>query len=111
MFHNSSVRVPLLITDPAPAADVTRAMVSEALVEVIGLAPSFVQTFGGPALPHILEGRFLMPLLHGLSSEWRKVAIREYDYAFDLARVNLAVPIAAARLYMVYDGRSKIHPC
>lgn len=107
LFHSPSVKVPLIIADPSPAADATRGTVSDALVEMIDLAPTFVESFGGPALPHILEGRSLLPLLQGQAPAWRKVVISEYDYAFDLARVNLAVPIPEARLYMVFDGRFK----
>ena len=107
LFHTPSVQVPLIIADPSPAADATRGRVCDALVEMIDLAPTFVETFGGPALPHILEGRSLLPLLRGESPEWRKVAISEYDYAFDLARIKLQVTVPDARLYMVYDGRFK----
>lgn len=107
LFHAPSVQVPLIIADPSPAANATRGTTCEALVEMIDLAPTFVEAFGGAALPHILEGRSLMPLLRGERPEWRKVAISEYDYAFDLARIKFAVPIPEARLYMVYDGRFK----
>ena len=107
LFHTPSVQVPLIIADPSPAADATRGTTCDALVEMIDLAPTFVETFGGPALPHILEGRSLVPLLQGQSPVWRKVAISEYDYAFDLARIKLQVPVPDARLYMVYDGRFK----
>ena len=107
LFHNQSVQVPLIIADPSPQADATRGTVCPALVEMIDLAPTFVETFGGAALPHILEGRSLVPLLRGQMPEWRGVVISEYDYAFDLARVKLAVPVPDARLYMVYDGRFK----
>lgn len=107
LFHNQSVQVPLIIVDPAPQADPTRGMVLDALVEMIDLAPTFVEAFGGAPAPHILEGRSLLPLLHGASPEWRRVVISEYDYAFDLARIKLHVPVPEARLYMVYDGRFK----
>jgi len=107
LFHSPSVKVPLIIADPSPAANATRGAVSDALVEMIDLAPTFVETFGGPSLSHILEGRSLLPLLQGQTPPWRKVVISEYDYAFDLARVNLDVPIPDARLYMVFDGRFK----
>lgn len=107
LFHTPSVRVPLIIADPSSAATVTRGTVCDALVEMIDLAPTFVETFGGAAVPHVLEGRSLMPLLRGERPEWRKVAISEYDYAFDLARIRFDVPIPDARLYMVYDGRFK----
>ena len=107
LFHDQSVRVPLIIADPSAQADVTRGTVSDALVEMIDMAPTFVEAFGGEPAPHILEGRSLLPLLHGQAPEWRRVVISEYDYAFDLARIKLAVPVAEARLYMVYDGRFK----
>jgi arylsulfatase A-like enzyme len=107
LFHTPSVQVPLIVADPSPAADATRGTTCDALVEMIDLAPTFVETFGGAAVPHVLEGRSLMPLLRGERPEWRKVAISEYDYAFDLARIKFDVPIPDARLYMVFDGRFK----
>ena len=107
LFHTPSVQVPLVIADPSPACDATRGTVCDALVELIDLAPTFVEAFGGASLPHILEGRSLLPLLHGKATDWRRVVISEYDYAFDLARIKLAVPVPEARLYMVFDGRFK----
>jgi arylsulfatase A-like enzyme len=74
---------------------------------MIDLAPTFLEAFGGPPQPHILEGRSLMPWLHGKTPDWRATAISEYDYAFDLARIRLSVPLPDARLYMVTDGRWK----
>ena len=108
LFHDQSVRVPLIICDPAPNADGTRGTSSDALVEMIDLAPTFLETFGGEPQPHILEGRSLVPLLHGRTPvSWRRYVISEYDYAFDMARIKLEVPIPDARLYMVCDGRWK----
>ena len=108
LFHDVSSRVPLIICDPSAQADSTRGTTSDALVEMIDLAPTFLDYCGGAPKPHILEGRSLLPLLHGRAPlEWRKFAISEYDYSMDLARINLNVPIAEARLYMVTDGRWK----
>jgi len=107
MFHDASVRVPLIIVDPSSAADATRGTTSAALVEMIDLAPTFLDHIGGAAQPHILEGRSLLPLLHDQTPAWRQHVISEYDYAFDLARVKLQVPVPDARLYMVFDGRFK----
>ncbi len=107
LFHDMSVRVPLIISDPSPGADATRGTVCDALVEAIDLAPTFVEWFGGRPKPHWLEGRSLLPLLHRQSHEWRRAAISEYDYAFDLARLKLKVPVPEARMYMVTDGRWK----
>ncbi|MFT5115222.1 MAG: arylsulfatase A-like enzyme [Parasphingorhabdus sp.] len=107
LFHDMSVRVPLIVVDPSKAADVTRGTVSETLVEAIDLVPTFVDYFGGDEQPHILEGRSLLPLLRGQQTEWRSHVISEYDYAFDLARINLKVSVPNARMYMVFDGRWK----
>ena len=108
LFHDASVRVPLIIADPSPAADATRGTASAALVEAIDLAPTFVATMGGTPASHVLEGRSLLPILHGQAvNTGRSHVISEYDYAFDLARVKLKVPVPEARLYMVFDGRFK----
>lgn len=108
LFHDQSVRVPLIIADPSPAADKTRGTTCDALVEMIDLAPTFVENFGGAAVPHILEGRSLLPLLHSRKpKEWRQYSISEYDFAFDMARITLKSPIPDARAYMVTDGRWK----
>ena len=108
LFHDASVRVPLIIADPSPLSDPTRGTVSSALIEAIDLAPTFVEAMGGKPAAHILEGHSLLPLLHGNAhNTGRNHAISEYDYAFDLARIKLSVPVPEARLYMVYDGRFK----
>ena len=64
-FQDASTKVPLIIYDPSPEADATRGTVSDALVEAIDLAPTFVEVAGGEAAPHILEGESLIPILHG----------------------------------------------
>jgi len=82
LFHDQSVRVPLIVYDPRREADATRGVVSDHLVEGIDLAPTFLEFFGGSAKPHILEGRSLSPLLHARGAvPWRQYAISEYDYA------------------------------
>ena len=65
LFHDQSAKIPLIVIDPSREADATRGTVSDALVEAIDLAPTFIDYFGGKPPDHILEGRSLMPLLHG----------------------------------------------
>jgi len=81
--------------------------VSDKLVEGIDLAPTFQDFFGGPAKPHIYEGRSLQPLLHGQDVVWRDHCISEYDYATRDARRMVGVDQNDARLVMVFDGRWK----
>jgi arylsulfatase A-like enzyme len=107
LFHECSVKVPLIVVDPSPAADVTRGRTCDALVEAIDLAPSFVAWFGGTPQPNIMEGRSLLPWLHGMAPPWRPAVFSEYDYSMQSARLALGQPIADCRLFMVFDGRWK----
>ena len=109
LFHDPSVKVPLIVYDPRPEADATRGTVRDELVECIDLAPTFLGYFGGPELPHVLEGRNLDPLLHapGAPGEWRRYAISEYDYATREARLLIGNAQEDARLIMIRDARWK----
>ena len=108
LFHEQSAKIPLIVIDPSAAADSTRGTVSDALVEAIDLAPTFIDYFGSKPPDHILEGRSLLPLLHGdTPADWRKVVFSEYDYAMQDVRVMLNQPIERCRLFMVFDGRWK----
>ncbi len=106
-FHDCTVRVPLIIADPHPEADATRGTVCEALVEGVDLAPTFLSYFGGEAKPHILEGRDLIPILHGTPHKWREVAISEYDYGRLPACAELGVNPGDAQLVMCVGARWK----
>ncbi|MEP4195153.1 MAG: alkaline phosphatase family protein [Aliishimia sp.] len=111
LFHDASARVPLIVVDPDAAADRTRGTVDTRLVEAIDLAPTFVDWMGGKVKPEILEGRSLLPLLHGQDLPWREVCFSEYDYSWRGARKALEVPISDARLVMAFDGRWKYVHC
>lgn len=111
LFHDQSVRVPLIIYDPRKEADATRGTVCEELIEGIDLAPTFLDYFGGEALPHILEGRDLTPLLHGKQVQWRQYAISEYDYATREARQIIGNAQDDARLIMICDKQWKYVHC
>ena len=107
LFHECVARVPLIIADPSAEADPTRGKASDALVEAIDLAPTFLSFLGGVPKPHILEGASLLPLLHGRNEWRRRFVISEYDYAMLDVRVALDRAPAECRLFMVFDGRWK----
>jgi len=107
LFHEPSVKVPLIIRDPSDAAHPTRGTTCDALVEAIDLAPTFLEVAGGEARPHILEGRSLLPWLYGDTPEWRDYAVSEYDYASNPAAARLAKDPSSARLFMIADARWK----
>ena len=108
LFHEPSVKVPLIIYDPRAAANTTRGTACDALVESIDLAATFVDAAGGHIPDHILEGKSLMPWLNGETPKWRKFVISEYDYSATPQAANLGVEPRDARLFMVYDGRYKL---
>jgi len=109
LFHEMSVKVPLIIADPDAAYDATRGTACDELVEQIDLAPTFVEMAGGAAAGHILEGRSLLPLLEGGSpDDWREYVISEYDYSVTPMAAKLGMESHQARLFMVFDGRHKM---
>lgn len=109
LFHDQSVKIPLIIYDPRSEADTTRGTTCDALVEAIDLAPTFVEFAGGEVPAHILEGRSLMPWLHSKPpTDWRQYVISEFDYSTSSQAVDLGLEPRDARLFMVFDGRYKL---
>lgn len=108
LFHEPSVKIPLIISDPRAEADPTRGTACNALVESIDLAPTFVDFAGGKIPDHILEGHSLLPWLRGEQPEWRKFVVSEYDYSLTPQCQQLGLSMRDARLFMVFDGRYKM---
>ncbi|MGE0629822.1 MAG: alkaline phosphatase family protein [Hyphomicrobiaceae bacterium] len=110
MFHDCSVKVPLIVCDPSPESDAARGRTCDDLVEAIDLLPTFIEAMGGDASTqsHRLEGRSLMPFLRGEQPRsWRTHVISEYDYSVSPTVVKLGRGPGEARLFMVADKRWK----
>ncbi|MBO6718544.1 MAG: sulfatase-like hydrolase/transferase [Rhizobiaceae bacterium] len=109
LFHDPSVRIPLIVYDPRKEADAARGTVCDALVESIDLAPTFMEAIGATIPNHILEGRSLTPLLKGDTPEdWRDFAISEYDYSATPIADRLGLAPKDARMFMVVTERWKM---
>jgi arylsulfatase A-like enzyme len=115
LFYEESVRIPLIIYDPDVAANSTRGLVDNRLVESIDLAPTFVDAAGGTPAYHVLEGVSLLPDIRRRDnrSSWRQAVVSECDYGFRAARRDLGVAPSSARAvmirteqwkYVVYEG-------
>ena len=112
MFHQPSVKVPLIVFDPRASADATRGTVSQDLVEGIDLLPTFVEACGGTVREHVVEGRSLNPLLAGNTPEqWREAVFSEYDYGHQWMREKLNRGAGETGMTMVFDGRYKMVHC
>ena len=108
LFHDPSVKVPVIVVDSSKTADVTRGSVNAALVEAIDMVPTFVDWMGGAPKPNMVEGRSLLPILHGTPNvNWRKITVSEYDCSMRKARKILDQPVSDCRVVMVFDGRWK----
>jgi len=110
LFHEPSVRVPLIVYDPSPEANATRGKTTDALVESIDLLPTFIDYAGGDSSDHAhrLEGRSLKPLLAGARPEgWRQYVFSEYDYSMREEANRLKKGPRDAWLFMVRGARYK----
>lgn len=108
LFHDQSMRVPMIVRDPRASADATRGTVSAAFVEAIDLLPTFLDALGIETARHRLEGRSLCPLLRGPTPrDWRDHAFSEIDYSFYQAGEALGVDLSAARAYAIRTERWK----
>lgn len=111
-FQDSSTKVPLIIYDPSPQADATRGMVCDALVESIDLAPTFVDIAGAEVPGHILEGRSLVPILHGQATDTgREFTICEYDYSGSPVAALMEASVRDAVMFMVATKKWKLIHC
>ena len=108
LFHECSVKVPLIVYDPSADADSTRGQVCDELVESIDLAATFIEVAGGEVPDHIVEGRSLLPFLHGKTVDsWREYAVSEFDYSATVMAARLGLEPRDARLFMITDKRWK----
>lgn len=106
LFFEQSVRVPLIVYDPA--AEAVRGATSNALVEAIDLLPTFLDALSQPGPDHVLEGQSLLPALRGHDGPAREAVFSELDYSFYEARRRLGVAARAARGVMVRTARWKL---
>jgi len=99
LFYDTVQRVPFIVADPRPAADATRGTVDERFVECVDVVPTVLETLGLPVPTHRIEGRSLVPLLHGAAPPWRDFVYSELDYGFRGARVTLGRTPAQSRAF------------
>lgn len=108
LFHDCSVKIPLIVVDPSREAGSTRGQENDTLVEAIDLVPSFIDFFGGEVPNHVIEGQSLLDLTRKRRAALRDCVISEYDYSPRKTRELLDQPVGDSRLIMAFDGRYKL---
>ncbi|MGB7182150.1 MAG: sulfatase-like hydrolase/transferase [Burkholderiaceae bacterium] len=113
VFFDQAAKLPLIVVDPSPDADLTRGQTCDALTGAIDLLPTFVESLGGSPAWHWLEGQSLVDILHGKhSGTEREIIVAEADYARMPFFSRLDRTLDNCNMTMAYDGRYKLfhHP-
>lgn len=106
-FHESSVRVPLIIYDPSSDANATRGTASPHLVEAIDIVPTFVERLGGNT-DQWMEGHSLLPILRDNKAQaLRETVFSEYDYALMDFRLDTSSRVEDAAMTMALTEKWK----
>jgi arylsulfatase A-like enzyme len=104
LFYDTVQRVPFIVADPRPAADATRGSVDERFVECVDVVPTVLEALGIPIPAHRVEGRSLLPLLHGRTDDqpaWRDFVYSELDYGFKEAGLTLGRTSQESRAFSI----------
>lgn len=101
LFWDTVQRVPFIVVDPRGAADATRGTVDDRFVECVDVVPTVLDFVGAPIPNHRIEGRSLIPLLHGQTPPWRDCVYSELDYGFRGARQLLGRTPQQSRAFSI----------
>ncbi len=105
--YDEVLRFPLIVFDPDPAADARRGTAEMRPVEAIDILPTILDALRIPLPQHWLEGRSLLPLLHGPTAPWRDAVFSELDWSFREARLTLGLHPADCYIVAVRTERWK----
>lgn len=109
LFHDTVVRVPMIVADPRAQADASRGTASEALIEAVDVVPTILDALGLPQPSEWLEGQSLLPLLHGHpGANGKEMVVCENSYAFrDEVRLPTGRPVEGCHMTMLRTDRWK----
>jgi len=106
LFHEPSVRIPLIIVDPKMPKNL-RGISERRMVESVDIVPTIVEYMGGSFVHNRMEGRSLIPILYGDDSTWRDTVFAEIDYSDRGARQILDKHPYECRGYMIKNSQWK----
>jgi len=101
ILYDEAMRVPLIVVDPDARADATRGRTESRFAEAIDVVPTVLDALGLDPVPHIVEGRSLLPVTRGEAEGWRDQAVAELDYSFLHMRTALGRPAHGCHATMI----------
>ena len=109
LFHDASVKIPLIIAAPGVENDATRGMKRDELVEAVDILPTLIQLTSADTCHERLEGHSLLPLLElkATAANWREFAVSELDYSDQGVRNRLGLDADMCRAIMIKSHRWK----
>jgi arylsulfatase A-like enzyme len=108
LFHDVSVKIPLIIFDPRKEADQSRGTECNELVEAIDLLPTFIEANELKVPNSRLEGKSLMSIINNNQTKpLRDHVFSEFDYGIYPVREKLSVDINDAKIFMIRDKNWK----
>jgi arylsulfatase A-like enzyme len=105
LFYDTVQRVPFIVVDPSPAADVTRGTTDDRFVECVDVVPTVLDALGLEIPAHRIEGLSLLPLTRGDRPPWRDIVAGELDFAYKAARRRLGLGVDACYGWSLRDAQ------
>ena len=113
LFHEPSVRIPLIVYDPDIRAKELRGTLIEEFVEAVDILPTIIEFAGGKVCKQRVEGKSLLPLTRGIdiSKHLRDYTISQIDYSDRGPRISLNLHPYNCRAHMIrnYEWKYILH--
>ena len=113
LFHEPSVRIPLIVYDPDKNAKESRGSLNEEFVEAVDILPTIVEFAGGEVCRQRVEGNSLLSFTRGIdrTENPREYTISQIDYSDRGPRVSLNLHPYDCRAHMIrnYEWKYIIH--
>ena len=109
LFHEPSVRIPMIVCDPEISAEETRGTVNHEFVEAVDIVPTMVEFTGGKICKQRMEGQSLLHLTRGTADPGKKreYTISQIDFSDRGPRVSLNLHPYDCRAHMIRNKNWK----
>ena len=103
LFHEPSVRIPMIVYDPDTEADQTRGAVNHEFIEAVDIVPTFVEFAGGELCKQRMEGKSLLSYTRDTATpeDQREYTISQIDFSDRGPRTLLKLHPYDCRAHMI----------